>query len=494
MSHRVVSPMPESNGARLPRLTAVSSILVWSLFLAASVLLAWSVTRAEPVWQGPMLLIDGLTIVLWLAVSFFSGIVHVFSRRYMAGTRRIGLFFARLLAFTVCAAAFVAANHLLLMTLAWLGMGLIMAGLIGHVEGWRQAQTAKTFARRRFLLSAALLASGFALLGWLGGSWNIVEVLSWLASTEAPAALALVAVLLIAAAAIQCALIPMHTWLLSSMTAPTPASALMHAGFVNGGGVLLTRFAPVFGVVEWSLTLLLVLGAVSAIAGKVLKSLQPEVKRQLGCSTIGQMGFMLMQAGLGFFSAAITHLILHGCYKAYLFLGVGERLHHHTPRAHREAPPITRFSSLIAGLALGVVGGWLFLVLTGKGLTGDTGLLLGLFVGLTVLHSTRDVLGNLSLPTAVRMLGVPLTFFPLIVIYALVFNGVRGVIGGLPGVDHPAALSPVHYIIGSVFVTGYAVIELGWHQNLAWLYVKLINLSQPAADTATVMKREYYAY
>jgi len=494
MADNAVSPLPEPETNVRGAMSSLLSATPWMLCLTASVVLARLVILDQPAWAGPFLRIDGLTAIMWLAIGFFGGIVHAFSRRYMAGSLRVRAFFTRLLGFTAFAAVFVAANHFILLTAAWLAMSLIMSGLIGHMQSWPQAQAAKQFARRRYLLSTSFLTAGLLVLGWHTGDWTITGAMSHVGSTVPSAGSALVALLLIAAAAIQCALIPMHTWLLSSMTAPTPASALMHAGFVNGGGILVTRFAPLFGSMEWTLTVLLLLGAVSAILGKVLKSLQPEVKKQLGCSTIGQMGFMLMQAGLGFFSAAITHLILHGCYKAYLFLGVGERLHHQLPPSQAEPQHGSRAVSLMIGLLLGTAGAWLFLLLTGKGLAWNTGLLLGFFVGLTVLHATRDVLANLALPTSVRILGVPLTFFPMIVLYALVFHGVNAAIGSLPGIEQPLAMSPVHYAVGGLFVVAYGVIEMGWHQHLPWLYVKLINLSQPAEETATVEKRDYYAY
>jgi NAD(P)H-quinone oxidoreductase subunit 5 len=494
MANDAVSPLPTPEANHRGGISSLLSATPWLLCLVASLVLVRLIILDKPAWAGPFLQVDGLAALMWLAIGFFGGIVYAFSRRYMAGSLHLRAFLTRLLGFMASAAVFVAANHFILLAAAWLAMGLIMAGLIGHVPSWPQARAAKQSVRRRLLLNASLLTAGLLVLGWHTGQWTITGAFSHVGSTDPSAESALVALLLIAAAGIQCALVPMHTWLLCSMTAPTPASALMHAGFVNGGGILVTRFAPLFGAMQWTLTLLLVLGAVSAILGKVLKSLQPEVKKQLACSTIGQMGFMLMQAGLGFFSAAITHLILHGCYKAYLFLGVGERLHHQPARSQAEPRLASRAVSLMIGLLLGAAGAWLFLLLTGKGAAWNTGLLLGLFVALTVVHATRDVLANLALPPSVRILGVPLIFFPLIVLYSLIFNSVNAVIGGLPGVDRPFAMSPLHYAVGGLFVVAYVVIELGWHQRLSWLYVKLINLSQPVSETVTLRKRDYHAY
>ncbi len=172
-----------------------------------------------------------------------------------------------------------------------------------------------------------------------------------------------VVICILMAALIQSALFPVQNWLMSSMTAPTPASALMHAGFVNAGGILLTRFAPLMVELEIMMALTVVVGATSAVLGKIWKTVQPAFKRQLGCSTVGQMGFMILQCGLGFFTAALAHLILHGFYKAYLFLGYGEAVEHKTPhekQASRDLPGL-----LVSGFWSLVAGG-IFVFLTGK--------------------------------------------------------------------------------------------------------------------------------
>jgi len=115
----------------------------------------------------------------------------------------------------------------------------------------------------------------------------------------------------------------LHTWLPYTMSGPTPVSALMHAGIVNAGGFLINRFAPVFvetsGVLHW----LFVVGLTTAVIGSVLMLTQNDIKKALGYSTMGQMGFMIMECGVGAFSLAIFHLIAHGLFKGTLFLGAG---------------------------------------------------------------------------------------------------------------------------------------------------------------------------
>jgi len=116
---------------------------------------------------------------------------------------------------------------------------------------------------------------------------------------------------------------PLHTWLPYTMEGPTPVSALMHAGIVNAGGIIINRFAPVFVHSGEILHLLFVVGLVTALIGSVLMLTQNDIKKSLGYSTMGQMGFMIMETGAGAFALAIFHLIAHGLFKGTMFLGAG---------------------------------------------------------------------------------------------------------------------------------------------------------------------------
>jgi len=181
----------------------------------------------------------------------------------------------------------------------------------------------------------------------------------------------------------------------------------MHAGFVNAGGILLTRFAPVITVDATLMLAVVAVGATSALLGKLLKTVQTDVKGELGCSTVGQMGFMVMQAGLGLFGAAVTHLILHGFYKAYHFLSAGERVEHAAP-GESDADGTGVIGAVVV-LATGLVGGAAFAALTGKGTALDSGLLLVLFVTLTTLHAASAVVERAGLSATVRYGAVPVS-------------------------------------------------------------------------------------
>jgi NAD(P)H-quinone oxidoreductase subunit 5 len=142
-------------------------------------------------------------------------------------------------------------------------------------------------------------------------------------SSAAPPHLHLIALLLAVAALLKSAQFPAHGWLLEVMETPTPVSALLHAGIINAGGFLILRFGEVMVQSVPALELLAVVGALTALFGSVVMLTQTSVKVALAHSTIAQMGFMLLQCGLGAFSAALLHIVAHSLYKAHAFLSSG---------------------------------------------------------------------------------------------------------------------------------------------------------------------------
>jgi NAD(P)H-quinone oxidoreductase subunit 5 len=487
-SPTTVGSLPDTT-VESPLVPVALTWLVWSMFAASVAVLAVRL-RTEFAWELPgVVAVDGLTVLMWVVVAFFSGIVHSYSRRYMAGSYVETRFFATVFGFTVAVMGLVAADHLALFGALWLAMGLLMAKLIGIVGGWDQARAAAEVARRYFLASSALLAGALTALWWATGATTISGITATAESVAGPVWL-VAAGALVLAAMIQSALIPFHGWLLSSMTAPTPASALMHAGFVNAGGILLARFAPVITVDPALMLAIVAVGGASAIGGKLLKSVQTDIKGKLGCSTAGQMGFMIMQAGLGFFGAAITHLILHGFYKAYQFLSAGGQVEHTAPS--EGTPHTVGTTTTILGIAVtlltGLAGGALFAVLTGKGTKVDSGLLLTFFVVFTTLHAARSAVQHTSLPTAARYGAVPVVFFPAIAIYGVVYTGVSGLMPVSPATTE---LTLLHGIIAVAFVGIYIGIETGVHERSQCLYVALLNAGQPAADTVLTATEDY---
>ena len=474
----------ETTPSPVPRATTYG---VWALFLCSLVVLAFSAGGRE--WRLPgYVLVDGLTAVAWVVVTFISGVVHSYARRYMAGDGRRDEFHGRIFAFTLVVVTVTAADSVVLFVASWLGMGLVMASLVGHARGWEQARAAGALARRYFLASSGLLGASLALLAWATGRTAISSVLARVDALPTPVVVLAVGGVALAAM-VQSALFPFQTWLLSSMTAPTPASALMHAGFVNAGGILLTRFAPLVTADPAMMQLLVVVGATSAVLGQLTLLVQTDVKRKLGASTVAQMGFMILQCGLGFFAAAVTHLVLHGFYKAYLFLSSGTAVERTAPTTTDDDGPGP--SETAVSLVAAVGGGALFALITGKGAEPDAGALLALVVTLTTLHAARDLLGRSTLPSSLGLLALPVVVAVPIAVYGLLFEGLSVMLSDVPATTAPTSLTAVHVVVGVVFVVGYVATELGWHRSSRRLYVTLLHLSQPAPETVLTAAEEY---
>lgn len=290
---------------------------------------------------------------------------------------------------------------------------------------------------------------------------------------------------IITAAIIQSAMYPFHRWLLSAMTAPTPASALMHAGFVNGAGILLTILSAVL-LTSNTLTLIFIIGGLTAIIAQFTKLLQVNVKQKLACSTIAQMGFMIMQCGLGFFNAAVAHLILHGFYKAYLFLSSGEEIAHTAPKK-LEKIKIKPFQAIVV-LISGSAGAILFAILTGKTNINDTSVFLTLIVAITVGQVAYNIVKEKSLSNIQKAIVPIVLSVSGIGAYALLYNGVTILMTDMPFSEVPQPLSVLQIVFGVVFLLGFFIMKLGLYKKIPWLYVKLLNLSQPNKKTILTYK------
>ena len=456
----------------------------WLLFIGSSALMVYYFSDF-PTWNfGELFQINGFSIVIWSVVTFFSAIVQMYATNYMKGFKRKPSFLLYCLAFSFSVMGFVISNNVFLLVLFWLLMGLIMAQLIGIDSEWKEAQHASKFARLNYLGGSLFLAIAVGILVYNTGMYtknellaNLETVPQWMSTISA--------LCIIVAAIIQSAIFPFHRWLLSAMTSPTPASALMHAGFVNGAGILLTIFAPLLFTAN-VLLLIFIIGGLTAIVAQFSKLMQVNVKQKLACSTIAQMSFMVMQCGLGFFTAAITHLILHGFYKAFLFLSAGEEIKNSLP-TKPDTIVIKPLQTIVVFISA-VLGGLLFGYITGKGVNLDSGLFLTFIVAITVGQVVYNILNQADIGITQKLLVTPLMIIVGIGIYALVFNGVSILMQDMPMANTPIALTPVHIVFGVIFLIGFHIMLSGVYRKIPWLYVKLMNISQPVSKSIVSFK------
>jgi NAD(P)H-quinone oxidoreductase subunit 5 len=438
-----------------------------------------------PEWHYKSLFrINGFTFLIWTTVSFFSWIVGKYAGTYLDGFRFQSRFMLLSLGFTLSVMLFVMSNHVILLILSWLIMGIFMSRLIGIDSTWGEAREASKFTQRYFLTGSIFLSAGVLLLAFKSGAFTVEGIMTSI--TDLPDYILYIAALcIIVAAIVQSAIYPFHRWLLSAMTAPTPASALMHAGFVNGAGILLALFSSIMFASN-TLNILLIIGGMTAIIAQFTKLLQVNVKQKLASSTIAQMGFMIMQCGLGFFNAAVVHLILHGFYKAYLFLSSGEEIAHIKPQKPLQLR-IKPFQAVLV-LLFGLLGAALFALLTGKGTNMDSGIFLTLIVAITVGQATYNIVKQRSLSIFQKIIVPPLLFISGIGIYALMYNWVTVLMGDMPMVAVPLALSPIQIAFGIVFLIGFFIMKLEIYRQFPWFYVKLLNLSQPYKKSILMYK------
>lgn len=462
-----------------PFISKTASSLLWAFFVLSTAALIFYVIK-KPVWEFENIFrINGFTLLIWTTVLFFSAILSTYSKNYLQGFKYHQKFTLLSLGFAISVMIFVMSNHIYPLLLSWFLTSFFMARLIGVNSDWKEAKAAGYFSLRYFWFGGILFSIAVFLLAFQVNDFTLNGIIEGI--DRIPNYYLLISTLLIITATlIQSAIYPFHRWLLSAMTAPTPASALMHAGFVNASGILLTLFSVLLIATD-ALTLIFIIGGLTAILAQFTKLLQVNVKQKLACSTIAQMGFMIMQCGLGFFNAAIAHLILHGFYKAYLFLSSGEEISRSSPQDN----PIIKIKPLqaIVVLVFGVAGAFLFSLLTGKTSMVDSSIFLTLIVALTVGQATYNIVKQ-SIFTYAEKLGISAVLFTVgIVVYALVFNAVTNVMNEMPMIEAPQSLSVLQITFGVIFLIGFFIMKLGVYRNSTWLYVKLLNLSQPDKKT-----------
>jgi uncharacterized membrane protein YvlD (DUF360 family) len=299
---------------------------------AALAVLVWQLIRPTPeVFAG--LALDRLSALTGLFIAVVGWVVLRFASRAMEGHAARSRFLT-VLAFTVCMAFLSAcASNLLLLATAWLSLGTGVHHLLLFGAGSRVGWLA---VRRKFVcarLGEIALLSALGLLWWRTGSLELGDCLH--ASRDmSPETLLPIAMLLSVAAMARSVQLPFHAWLPDTMDAPTPVSALLHAGIVNAGGILLIRFAPLLTRVPEAWLLLSVTGTLTMVLGTLAMAQQGRLKHALAWSTVSQMGFMTVQCALAAFPAAMLHILGHGAWKAMAFLRSGE-----TPSAARPLGP-----------------------------------------------------------------------------------------------------------------------------------------------------------
>ncbi|MHB1171820.1 MAG: proton-conducting transporter transmembrane domain-containing protein [Lacisediminihabitans sp.] len=323
-------------GSRTPEAAALLSVLTVFFAFSCAVVLAIASAMGElpaaslTTKGGDVVLgvvADRTGVVLLLLVTGVSAIVQAFARRYLRGDPRAWVFFAGAGLLASATAAIVTSVTLVGVAVGWTAAGVavvILLAMYPHIPAARDG--VRRFARA-FLVGDAALWAGVVLALVMWGNVDVRSIGDRIIASGAMQPLVqCVACVIVVAAVARSAGPPFHRWLPSTLAAPTPVSALLHAGVVNAGGILLIRLSPVFTASTIATSIAFSLGALAAVYGTAVMLTKPDVKGSLVYSTMGQMGFMIMTCGLGAFTAALFHLVAHAMYKSTLFLGSGSAI------------------------------------------------------------------------------------------------------------------------------------------------------------------------
>ncbi|HSQ52345.1 MAG TPA: proton-conducting transporter membrane subunit, partial [Nitrospiraceae bacterium] len=281
------------------------------------------------------LYIDRLSAVMMVLISGVSTVIYCYSTGYMYQDRHARRYLALICFTDFVLLCMVSSANLMMLFLFWQALSYLLYLLAhNHAHQATLRGAFKTFTLLR-VADVAFLA-GIVLAYQLYGTLEFQDLfaraagnsitLSLWPGLEVSATTAVTFLLFIGAMG-KSAQFPLHLWLPGSLFAPTPVHALLHAGIINAGGFLINRLAPLFGLSSTTLHIAFVVGTLTAILGATMMLVQNDIKKTLGFSTIGQMGYMIMECGLGAFSLAVFHLIAHGLFKGTVFLNCGNVIH-----------------------------------------------------------------------------------------------------------------------------------------------------------------------
>lgn len=322
----------------VPALIAAFLASLWVLYAVSAggpIHLGLPAASAEPKgWFHFGLFIDRLSAVMMVLITGVSTIIHLYSINYLQGERGYARFYALLGLMTFVILSLVSSANLFMLFVYWQLLSwmlyLLLAYNYEHPPAVRYAF--KTLIVHRvgdvaFLAGILLAYSQFGTLEFSQLFTRAAEaellLPLWPGGQPMVSAVTVITLLIFVGAMAKSAQFPLHGWLPDTMDTPTPVSALMHAGIVNAGGFLLNRLAPLYGLSPTTLHVVFAIGALTVILGAGMMLLQHDIKKTLGFSTMAQMGYMVMECGLGAFALAIFHLIAHGVFKATLFLNAG---------------------------------------------------------------------------------------------------------------------------------------------------------------------------
>ncbi|MDR1768460.1 MAG: NADH-quinone oxidoreductase subunit L [Propionibacteriaceae bacterium] len=420
----------------------------------------WIATQTWTVEAG--LLIDPLSILFALLITGVGSLIHLYSVGYMAHDERRRRFFAYLNFFVAAMLLLVLADNYLVLFVGWEGVGLASYLLIGF---WQHKPSAAAAAKKAFVMNRVgdlgLTMAVFTMLAALKTS-SFAEVNAKIAGVD-PAWVTAIGFFLLLAACGKSAQVPLQAWLLDAMEGPTPVSALIHAAtMVTAGVYLVVRSHAVYALAPAAQTAVVIVGLVTLFAGAWIGCAKDDIKKVLAGSTMSQIGYMILAAGIGpaGYAFAIFHLLTHGFFKANMFLGAGSVMH-----AMDDDVNMRHFGALRKALPITFVTfGMGYLAIIG-------------FPGFAGYFSKDSIIEAAFHANAVigvaAMLGAGVTGFYMTRLMLMTWFGQERWPDGVHPHESPAVMT-VPLIVLAVFSVGIGAVLNGWIQE--WL--------APAVDAA----------
>ena len=374
---RIFGKRMPSQVARVGVIATASSFFLsaWALFHVSTEgpihLMLWPLDPEHSSILKVGMLVDRLTAVMMVLITSVSTVIHVYSIRYLEGDPGYVRFFALLSFITFVILSLVSSPNLFMLFVFWqlLSWALYFILVFNFPNRPACQNGFKTFFVHRvgdvsFLLGIFLTYKYFGTLEFnelFKAAAEQPQMISLFSGMIDISAVTAIALLIFVGAIAKSSQFPLHVWLPDTMDSPTPVSALMHAGIINAGGFLLNRLAPFYTLSPTTLHVVFVIGLLTVLLGASMMLAQNDIKKTLGFSTMGQMGYMIMECGLGAFALAIFHLIAHGLFKASLFLSAGQGIHAareepKLPDSHGHGPPKPSNSlTFVTGLILTLI-------------------------------------------------------------------------------------------------------------------------------------------
>ncbi|MFM8454902.1 MAG: proton-conducting transporter membrane subunit [Gammaproteobacteria bacterium] len=442
---------------------------------------------------------DALSLIMLGLIFYIGCCILSFSSRYMKGDPKYPIFLFRIIFLILSITIMVSTDHIFILLLSISFSHFILIKLMVHSSKWQAAKASGKIASHHFLLSSVCMGIAFFLFYLETKETHISSIINphnqnfqaFIGSFIGSVSL----ILLLISAMTQSGIWPFHKWLLSSLNSPTLVSAIMHAGLINGGGFVLIRFAPLYLQNQTIMLAVFCMGMLTALLGTSWKLIQNDVKKMLACSTMGQMGFMFVQCGLGLFPLALTHLLFHGLFKSYLFLASSSAAQE--KRLKLAYPPSV--ISFVCALLCGTLGSFSFSYASHETwFASDSTLVLIIIV---LIAGTQLALPILQGPS----------FKIKSLICALFLNLGAGTLYGLSVYFIVSTLETMQLMrtqsLNSLHIVGCILFSLSWLVGLflkfsstsngyypAWvlkIYVKALNASQPAQGTITAYRNHY---